>query len=147
MYTKALIHDDQLRAQIVINHPGLYGKIMLMQAELILTNISKEPGHKLQDIINIISEVDRIMSDSCNIAFGILRYQQWLWFNSISSPFAHIIWFNMGVLLTQAGNFFGAVHAYKAALNRKPDFTPALVNIKAITEISSETIFDMPIRQ
>lgn len=128
MYTKALEHDTELRAQIVLNHSALYDPAMVQEAKLIITNKPHQQHQSeksLQEIIEVVSEVERMLAKGDTNSSAINRYRQWLWFHANTSPMSYLVYFNLGVLL-QENDVAAASNAYKRALEQKPDFLPAL---------------------
>lgn len=67
-------------------------------------------------------------------AAGIAAYRAWLAGNP-SSPQRFAAWFNLGVLLMQAGERTAAIVAYRQALALKPDLYQAAVNLGVALEL------------
>ena len=66
--------------------------------------------------------------DGLSSATGIATYRDWLAANP-ASPQRFAAWFNLGVLLLQAGDRAGAMVAYRHALALKPDLHQATINL------------------
>lgn len=64
-----------------------------------------------------------------------LLYKAWLDMHA-ADPQAYVVWFNLGVILMQAGNPASAAIAYKNALNLKPDLYEASINLGLALENS-----------
>jgi predicted O-linked N-acetylglucosamine transferase (SPINDLY family) len=71
-------------------------------------------------------------------AAGIAAYRAWLAANP-SSPQRFAAWFNLGVLMMQAGQRAAAIVAYRQALALKPDLYQAAVNLGVALELDGRT--------
>lgn len=62
-------------------------------------------------------------------------YKAWIAYND-RSPLLHLAYFNYAVATGQAGDSAGAINAFRACLNLKPDFGPAHINLGRTLEDS-----------
>ena len=60
-------------------------------------------------------------------------YQVWLEHNA-DNPLVHAIWFNLGVLLSNANDLEGAKTALMTAVKGKPDFLPPQINLGLVLQ-------------
>lgn len=67
---------------------------------------------------------------------GIVLYQTWLKRNT--SPFAHIAWFNLGAMLSNAGDLNAAEEAYRQAVVLVPAFSHPRLNLGLLYERRGE---------
>lgn len=65
-------------------------------------------------------------------ALGIVLYQTWL--KRTPSPFAHIAWFNLGAMLSNAQDLTGAEEAYRQAMSLAPAFSHPRLNLGLLYE-------------
>lgn len=67
---------------------------------------------------------------------GIVLYQTWLRRNA--SPFAHIGWFNLGAMQSNAGDLVGAEESYRQAITLVPAFSHPRLNLGLLYERRGE---------
>ncbi len=91
----------------------------------------KNGNNALIDPVSLISEAEKL-TVSGDINQAIFCYRQWLSFHSLS-PLSHIVYFNLGVLLSQVEDKEGAMQAYRKSLECKNDFSPAWHNLSLLT--------------
>ena len=60
------------------------------------------------------------------------------WLNRNQSPYAHAVYFNLGVTLGNEGDPTGSEEAYRAAINLSPTFLQPRLNLGAILERSGQ---------
>ena len=80
--------------------------------------------------------------DLINAAQGMLNAEQpaqvialyRLWLQDTRSPLAYIVYFNLGVTLSNMHDAVAAEQAYRSALGLKPDFIEALLNLGTLQE-------------
>ncbi len=75
-------------------------------------------------------EAAQTLADQGRIDNAISLYRQWL--ISTPSPMAHMAYFNLGVNLSKVQRESEAESAYRQALEIKPDFREARINLSAI---------------
>jgi predicted O-linked N-acetylglucosamine transferase (SPINDLY family) len=80
------------------------------------------------DLINAAEELARAGAGAAAIAL----YR--LWLEKAASPFSYAICFNLGVLLSDAGDSDGAERAYRAAIAQNPNFVEARLNLGTLLE-------------
>ena len=68
-----------------------------------------------------------------NGELAVSLYRTWLNFNG-NDPLATAVHFNLGVLLTERGDFEGAAAAYSSAIRLRPDFLLPRLNMGSISE-------------
>lgn len=68
-----------------------------------------------------------------DLAGAIMLYRAWIARNP-SSPLLHAAYFNYGVCLSKSGDRYGAMNALRAALQLRPDFLPAHINLGRLLE-------------
>lgn len=83
---------------------------------------------ELSPLIGFVSELE-----TNNLRpLAIILYQTWL--NRTRSPFAHAVYFNMGVMLGNENDLAGAEDAYRHAINLNADFLPPRLNLGLLYE-------------
>jgi predicted O-linked N-acetylglucosamine transferase (SPINDLY family)/predicted O-methyltransferase YrrM len=81
--------------------------------------------------IDLLAEVER-MNSMHQPEQAIALYRKWL--EHTSSPLAHAVYFNFGVLLNDSKDPVGAEHAYRQAIALKPEFIQAHLNLGSLLE-------------
>ena len=72
------------------------------------------------------------LAEKGDVAAAVALYRAWI--AATRSPIAFAAYFNMGCLLGEVDDLSGAIEAYRAALQLKPDFQPARANLGATYE-------------
>jgi predicted O-linked N-acetylglucosamine transferase (SPINDLY family) len=93
----------------------------------------------MSDIMSGKIEATRIIAAADNLtaqgaeADALGLYRTWLQYNS-TNALAYAIQYNLGVLLGKLNDQAGAVEAFKAAIDQRPDFYPAHINLGSTYE-------------
>ena len=61
------------------------------------------------------------------------------WLRHSASPHKFVAWFNYGVMLFAAGDRAAARHAYEQAIQQKPDFIQARLNLGTVSEAEGDS--------
>ena len=80
----------------------------------------------VMDLPTLLAQCDQLRQSGQQAAI-IPLYQRWL--SVTQSPARHVVWFNLGVELSNLGDAAGAEKAYLQALALKPDLTEAQFNL------------------
>ena len=84
------------------------------------------------DLAEIIGSAEAFAATG-RIEAALARYDDWLR-QRPDDPFAHVVQFNRGVLLTQGNDLAGAAAAFVQAINRDAGFIPPRINLGSIYE-------------
>jgi tetratricopeptide (TPR) repeat protein len=95
----------------------------------------EQPGNEADrdSLLDLLVRLERPSGaeDSSRV---VAAYRGWIQRNSKASPALFAAWFNLGVELSTAGDKAGAINAYRSALELRPDFHPAAVNLGVLLE-------------
>ena len=80
----------------------------------------------VMELPTLLAQCDQLRQSGQQAAV-IPLYQRWL--SVTQSPARHVVWFNLGVELSNLGDASGAEKAYLQALALKPDLTEAQFNL------------------
>lgn len=82
-------------------------------------------------VIELLNAVEKMQADH-STPLAISLYRTWLASNE--SPLAYAVWFNLGVMLADAGQHPAAADAYRHAIELRGDFLPARFNLGTAQE-------------
>lgn len=89
-----------------------------------------------QSVGDLITAADRHQREG-RPQDSIAAYRQWLAANE-NAPEAAAAWFNLGTHLSGTGDLAGAGNAYRNALQQRPGFWPATINLATLLESQKE---------
>lgn len=85
----------------------------------------------MQNLLDLLAEAERLAASGDPEA-AVPLYRTWL--ERTDSPLAYVVQFNLGVALNNAGDRAAAEHTYRTALQSKPDFIEAHLNLGTLLE-------------